>query len=1725
MNKTKKILTGILCLVTAVCLVIGIGSFGINANADSPDSLVMAKGAAVRIDDSCTGMRFTAAMGKAAYEKIADNVVSGGMFIMPEDYVAKYGDLTEENLFGGNAVYSGEINDKITIIDIVYGGMTYSEQNARYEIKGTISNIIEKNYSRNFIARAYLKMKDGSVILAAYEDNNSVNNVRSIQNVAKIALADGSVDYTGKELSVLGDYTDFSAQISGDRYLPLFEPQGNGTIAWDSLEKAYKFSFTSNDGDERGFCINSDFFHKTAQKTGATQLKFKMKAASSDFQHVYFGYMPNWWNQNGDNMTAYSVTTEYAEYSFDFDTLPRENGSFKTPFVLAVAGNGVQSGLYIKDIEVVKPYELSAAIDADKLIVEGAKVNLGDLKFALSQSFPAGATGKVLKSGRTEEIGWQGNSFKLPTAVPAADYKALSLRLYVECAEKDYVNAVMFKYGDTNGGNVVYNKNIPTNRWYNLTVDASSIINDGGMIEGVAMSIATSTFATVYIDTVSLLQDNEKIEYLVNNGITEYFVLIPNNASETILKAKDEFTTLFKKATSATLSFVTEAADGQKYISLGNTSLFENSGYSAEEGELGASGYKLITEGTNIYVCGGTDTATLYGVYGLLAELFDFDVYYTDSYSINEGVYTLALPELNVIDIPDIEHRVSGNYGITSDTTAKDRFRYEYYGDNFILVGGEVSHNSLHYVQGKANESDDWYNKNGKSIFSKLLKTQLCYTARGNSEAYNNMVAAAAKTLEDALIANPDKNVVTFSEQDNYDACKCSACQKSNSDGYNETDRVIAFVNVVYGKILNWFNGDGAEYKRDLDMVVYAYLSTADAPLKTRPVSGVKILYAPIGFDFTSDITASINSELYEEAQKWNEMTDEIYFWIYSANFYYYLAPYLNVDGMQSYYRFAKSAGAKWIFDQAQHDNTFATGFGNLKSYLASKLAWDAESDIAALTDKFFNGYFGPASAKMRAFYNEFNAAYKNASGLHITTSCQVQPKAEYWTKDALIGWVVDCASALDMIEPLKTTDSAAYETYRKHIVGERISVLYLLIELYRGEIDAVTKNAYIETFKSDVLEAGVRYPRESGAQTFDDLYSSWGTASAVAAVADLANPSASVAVSGTVTQVTLKGATVSANNYVAANGLLTLKGEYLGELGEGNYVFGVTLSDGAIDWYVTVTDNELPAYEIKKESSYEEGEITLPIATSKDGSYQRLTPIYYLDGEQKEEGERLTLKEGTYALTVKFMRNGKLIDGGDISAEIVVLAKSYVLGDGIDFAEITFVNLEDFGLKNIWNQGVVEASEAPIGPNGKVLQMFNGETVDVGSHVSAVRLNNPITLKDRMNYIRLRMYISSLSVTKANIRFYRSDRTNHQVEPDVWYDYACDIQTNKWVNVYLKTSEFAVDGKISGYDFMCSTSLVGGKIYVDDIAVVTDNYTLGEEIDMTNENVSAENAGLSGLWNKNAYLIPEGDANYVAGGKGYEYFLTTDGSPNLAGYISIKDAIKVKNNFNYIRLRMYVKSSGTNATELRFYRSDRTNHQVETNVYYDAVANVAVNAWVNVYVPVKSFAINGKVNGIKIGAVGQTSVSGIYIDDLTITKVQGTEVSLNGSQIGYPGFGNQWNDGTAVTKDYIELTNGGSYSAAKITFAAPVTVTTEKSMVITLSANVKPCRIAIFKYSKTAADVLDYYYDNCPANESVTMTIGISQFVENGVLNGFTIALWGDASGIDVTIEGVIVV
>jgi hypothetical protein len=56
-------------------------------------------------------------------------------------------------------------------------------------------------------------------------------------------------------------------------------------------------------------------------------------------------------------------------------------------------------------------------------------------------------------------------------------------------------------------------------------------------------------------------------------------------------------------------------------------------------------------------------------------------------------------------------------------------------------------------------------------------------------------------------------------------------------------------------------------------------------------------------------------------------------------------------------------------------------GFDAPKAWMASRLLWDSAADPAALEREFFDGYFGPASAPMRRFYDECDAVWMKQKG------------------------------------------------------------------------------------------------------------------------------------------------------------------------------------------------------------------------------------------------------------------------------------------------------------------------------------------------------------------------------------------------------------------------------------------------------------------------------------------------------------------------------------------------------------------------------------------------------------------------------------------------------------------------------------------------------------------------------------------------------------------------
>jgi hypothetical protein len=154
-------------------------------------TLVMEKGASVRLDGN-NGIRFTTLVDTdvvaALEEKYAE--VSYGTFIMPKDYIATYGELTLENLFGDEAVYcwGGKVEGKTQILHRK-SLLTEEYADGYHAFKYSIVNIHDSNLTRQFVGLGYIECVDSdgekTYILASYAGGDVEKTARSVAYVAQ----------------------------------------------------------------------------------------------------------------------------------------------------------------------------------------------------------------------------------------------------------------------------------------------------------------------------------------------------------------------------------------------------------------------------------------------------------------------------------------------------------------------------------------------------------------------------------------------------------------------------------------------------------------------------------------------------------------------------------------------------------------------------------------------------------------------------------------------------------------------------------------------------------------------------------------------------------------------------------------------------------------------------------------------------------------------------------------------------------------------------------------------------------------------------------------------------------------------------------------------------------------------------------------------------------------------------------------------------------------------------------------------------------------------------------------------------------------------------------------------------------------------------------------------------------------------------------------------------
>ena len=226
-----------ICAVAAIAAISCGAAFSMTVSASAASAeneyfasakFVMREGASVRYytgsPESETkkdcGLRFSATLDKETYlalesletaesEGAGDTSVSYGMLIAPYSAVQEH-DLTAATVFGfgdeSGKVYTWEEENaegKIPVLNITYNDLLPMKDSEEfYEINGSIVDLKERNYTREFVGRAYIKYeKDGvaEYTFADYAGGNVTNNARSATYVAQKAQESDKESTAAKE--------------------------------------------------------------------------------------------------------------------------------------------------------------------------------------------------------------------------------------------------------------------------------------------------------------------------------------------------------------------------------------------------------------------------------------------------------------------------------------------------------------------------------------------------------------------------------------------------------------------------------------------------------------------------------------------------------------------------------------------------------------------------------------------------------------------------------------------------------------------------------------------------------------------------------------------------------------------------------------------------------------------------------------------------------------------------------------------------------------------------------------------------------------------------------------------------------------------------------------------------------------------------------------------------------------------------------------------------------------------------------------------------------------------------------------------------------------------------------------------------------------------------------------------------------------------------------------
>lgn len=417
--------------------------------------------------------------------------------------------------------------------------------------------------------------------------------------------------------------------------------------------------------------------------------------------------------------------------------------------------------------------------------------------------------------------------------------------------------------------------------------------------------------------------------------------------------------------------------------------------------DLGTDGYHVKVEKTgNLTVDCGTKRAPLYAVYYILEKLMGYRFLNGDVNYLYKSDYVDFPDGYEDIEVPVFEYRGLNQLGSTGEgafaalhLNAVDA-NISYGADN-AKYGGGVGNLYLHghsyeyqkAVGSKLDEAGitDLDSKAAMDVFNiygyntpqrealHLEVEQPCLTDEDTFRWIMNFSYLLCKAKKDK-VPGVAYTMLSCSPNDNINFCTCPRCKAIYAEEGSIAGTVFRLSNRVAEAVSEQFPGVG--------VFTIAYWDARNPPAHTRPSDDVCVCFCIGGcnnhtYDRVDQCEACGGNSRLQQTYwdghtenssnvsdidfylKWAELTNNLYVWYYSCNFYYYISPCPNILNIYNDYKYLASTGAIGVYTEGpSRGYTFET----LRGYLASRMMWDpfmTEEEFEDILDEALMIYFG----------------------------------------------------------------------------------------------------------------------------------------------------------------------------------------------------------------------------------------------------------------------------------------------------------------------------------------------------------------------------------------------------------------------------------------------------------------------------------------------------------------------------------------------------------------------------------------------------------------------------------------------------------------------------------------------------------------------------------------------------------------------------------------------